>query len=118
MKKYLFVLRKPAHRGAFAQEMLDIILTAAAFDQPVSLLLLDDGVFQLKSGQQPEYSGYKDTAAIFNALEIYDVTAIYAEAESLAERGLVVEDLFLPVQVMPRRRISEFMRGFEVVFSG
>jgi len=118
MKKYLFVLRKPAHSGAFAQEMLDIILTTAAFDQHVSLLLLDDGVFQLKSGQQPEHCGYKDTAAIFNALELYDVTEIYVEAESLAERGMLAGNLFLPVQVLNRREISGFMQGFEVVFSG
>ncbi|PPD38569.1 MAG: sulfurtransferase complex subunit TusC [Methylobacter sp.] len=118
MKNYLFILRQPAHSGAFVQEMLDIILTTAAFDQPVSLLLLDDGVFQLKSGQQPGYSGYKDTAAIFSALEMYDVTAIYTEAESLAERGLVEGDLFLPVEVLARREVTGFMRGFEVVFSG
>ncbi|MFZ2449023.1 MAG: sulfurtransferase complex subunit TusC [Methylovulum miyakonense] len=118
MKNYLFVLRQAAHSGAFVQEMLDIILTTAAFDQPVSLLLLDDGVFQLKSNQQPEHSGYKNTAAIFNALEMYDVTAIYTEAESLAERGLVAGDLFLPVEVLARREVAGFMRGFEVVFSG
>ena len=54
MKSYLFVLQKPAHSGAYAQEMLDIILTTAAFDQAVSILLLDDGVFQLKKGEHPE----------------------------------------------------------------
>jgi tRNA 2-thiouridine synthesizing protein C len=82
------------------------------------LLLLDDGVFQLKSGQQPEHSGYKDTAAIFNALEMYDVTAIYTEAESLAERGLVAGDLSLSVDVLARCEISAFIGRFEVVFSG
>jgi tRNA 2-thiouridine synthesizing protein C len=61
MKSYLFVLRKPAHSGVQVQEMLDIILTTAAFDQPVSILLLDDGVFHLKNGQHPESSGMKDT---------------------------------------------------------
>ena len=118
MKNYLFVLRKPAHSGAFVQEMLDIILTTAAFDQQVSLLLLDDGVFQLKTHQRPELSGYKDTAAIFSALEMYDVNAIYIETESLAERGLQREDLFLPVELLPRRNVSEFMQGFEVIFPG
>ncbi|MEY3879842.1 MAG: sulfurtransferase complex subunit TusC [Pseudomonadota bacterium] len=63
MKTYLFILRKPAHSGAYVQEILDIILTTAAFDQKVSLLLLDDGVFHLKKNQQPESVGMKDTAA-------------------------------------------------------
>ncbi len=118
MKSYLFVLRKPAHSGAYVQEMLDIILTTAAFDQKVSILLLDDGVFQLKNGQNIESVGMKDTAAIFKALEIYDVTDIYTEIESLHERGLKPDDLCLPVQVFYRKDIAGLIKQFDVVFSG
>jgi tRNA 2-thiouridine synthesizing protein C len=118
MKNYLFVLRKPAHSGALVQEMLDIILTTAAFDQKVSILLLDDGVFQLKNGQHPENAGMKDTAAVFNALEIYDVNDIYTEVESLQERGLKPGDLSLPVQAFYRKDIAGLMKRFDVVFAG
>jgi len=118
MKSYLFVLRKPAHSGAYAQEMLDIILTTAAFDQKVSILLLDDGVFQLKNGQHPENVGMKDTAAIFKALKIYDVNDIHTEVESLQERGLKPGDLCLPVQEFYRKDIAGLMKQFDVVFAG
>jgi tRNA 2-thiouridine synthesizing protein C len=118
MKSYLFVLRKPAHSGAYVQEMLDIILTTAAFDQKVSILLLDDGVFQLKTGQRPENMGMKDTAAIFNALEIYDVHDIYTEVESLQERGLQRCDLYLHIQVFYRKDIVGLMKRFDVIFAG
>ncbi|MEY3759306.1 MAG: sulfurtransferase complex subunit TusC [Pseudomonadota bacterium] len=118
MKSYLFVLRKAAHSGVYVQEMLDIILTTAAFDQSVSILLLDDGVFQLKKGQQPENTGMKDTVAIFNALEIYEVKDIVTEVESLQERGLNPEDLCLPVQTVYRKDIAGLMKRFDVVFSG
>ena len=118
MKSYLFVLRKPAHSGAYVQELLDIILTTAAFDQKVSILLLDDGVFQLKNGQHPENIGMKDSAAIFNALEIYDVRDIYIEAESLQERGLKGSDLCLPVEEFYRKDIAGLIKRFDVVFAG
>jgi tRNA 2-thiouridine synthesizing protein C len=118
MKKYLFVLRKPAHSGSQVQEMLDIVLTTAAFDQQVGILLLDDGVFQLKNGQQPGIAGLKDTAAIFKALEIYDVHDIYTEVESLQERGLKPGDLCLPVQEFYRKDIARLMKRYDVVFSG
>ena len=118
MKKYLFILRKPAHSGAQVQEMLDIVLTTAAFDQQVAILLLDDGVFHLKNGQQPGIAGMKDTAAIFKALEIYDVHAIYAEVESLQERGLKPGDLCLPVQEFYRKDIAGLMKRHDVVFAG
>jgi len=118
IKRYLFILRKPAHSGVYAQEMLDIILTTAAFDQAVSILLLDDSVFQLKNHQYPETSDMKDIAAIFSALEIYDVKDIYTENESLQERGLSADDLCLPVQIIARKGISELMQQFDVIFSG
>ncbi|MEF3075281.1 sulfurtransferase complex subunit TusC [Methylobacter sp. Wu1] len=118
MKKYLFVLRKPAHSGGQVQEMLDIVLTTAAFDQQVAILLLDDGVFHLKNGQQSRIAGMKDTAAIFKALEIYDVHDIYTEVESLQERGLKPGDLCLPVQEFYRKDIAGLMKRYDVVFAG
>jgi tRNA 2-thiouridine synthesizing protein C len=118
MKQFLFVLRKPPHSGAYVQEMLDIILTTAAFDQPTSLLLLDDAVFQLKTGQQPADFGMKETLPIFRALEIYDVNSIYAEIESLEERGLKPADLCLPVQLVYRKDIASLMRRHQVLFPG
>ncbi len=117
-KRYLFILRKAAHSGAYAQEMLDIILTTAAFDQAVSILLLDDSVFQLKKQQYPEKHDMKDIVAIFSALEIYDVKDIYTEYESLQERGLSTDDLCLPVKIIVRRDTPELMQQFDVVFSG
>lgn len=98
--------------------MLDIILTTAAFDQPVSLLLLDDGVFQIKKNQHPDFLGMKDTAAIFKALELYDVNNIFVEIESLAERGLKAMDLCIPTESLNRKDTSHFMERFDVVFSG
>ena len=117
MKKYLFILRSAPHHGCHAQEMLDIILTTAAFDQPVSLLLLDEAVFQLKKNQQAAKQGYKETGAIFKALEIYDVNEIYVETESLKEYGLSSADLLLPVIERPRKDIATLMKNYDLVFS-
>ena len=103
------------HSGVRLQEILDTILTAAAFDQKVALLFLDEGVFQLKKGQQPEMQGLKDTASIFNALEIYDVNDLYTEVESLQERGLKPSDLTLPVKEFYRKDINQLMQQYDVV---
>lgn len=118
MKRYLFVLRHPIHNGAIAQEMLDIILTTAAFDQTVSLLLLDDAIFQLKTQQYPDILSMKDTAALFNALELYGINTIYVETESLQERGLSTEDLILPVSLIARHTIVDLMLQFDIIFPG
>ena len=118
MKSFLFVLKKPAHSGSHLQETLDVVLTVAAFDQSVSLLLLDDAVFHLKKAQQPELVGLKAVAGIFAALEIYDVTDIYVEEESLLERGLQADDLCLPVIPVARQALAKLFGRFDVVFPG
>jgi tRNA 2-thiouridine synthesizing protein C len=118
VKKILFVLRKPPHSGAYAQELLDIIMTVAAFDQETSVLLLDKAVFQIKKQQNPESAGLKDTAAIFKALPLYNINAIYVESESLEEQGLTVESLDEAVQAIPRNKVPELMKQFDVLLSG
>jgi tRNA 2-thiouridine synthesizing protein C len=97
------------------QEQLDIILTAAAFDQSVSLLFLDDAVLQLRNNQQPDLMKFKDISAILKALEIYDVQDIYIEMESLQARALKVGDLILPVKEIHRKQVVELMRQFDFV---
>ncbi|MFZ2727617.1 MAG: sulfurtransferase complex subunit TusC [Methylococcaceae bacterium] len=117
MKTYLFVLRKAAHSGAWLQEMLDMLLTTAAFDQKVSVLLLDDAVFHLKQNQQAQLQQLKDTAALLSVLPLYEITDIYSETESLQDRGLKTEDLFLPVQLLNREQIGAFMQGFDILIA-
>jgi tRNA 2-thiouridine synthesizing protein C len=115
MKNYLFVLRKPAHSGAYLAETLDMILTTAAFEQNVSLLFLDKAVFHLKQNQHVSFGA--DTAATFKALELYDVTALFVERESLNESGLTENDLFLPVTLISRQEINSLMQTFDVLIS-
>lgn len=115
MKKYLFVMRHLPHVGSHVQEALDQMLTTAAFDQAVSVLFLDDGVLQLKRGQKPLSLAGKDTAAMFNALSIYDINQLLVESESLASRGLRAEDLMLPVQLIPRQQVNAYISQHDVV---
>ncbi|MCK4841736.1 MAG: sulfurtransferase complex subunit TusC [Methylococcales bacterium] len=114
-KSILFIMKVAPHSGVQLQEKLDVVLTAAAFDQKVALLFLDDGVFQLKKDQQPEKLGLKETLSIFNALEIYDVNDLYTEVESLQERGLKPVDLSLPVKEFYRKDINSLMQQYDVV---
>lgn len=117
-KRFLFVLRKASYDGFYIQEMMDIILTTAAFDQEVSILLLDNAVFHLKSNQNPDNSSYKNISKLFEILPTMDITAIFIETESLAERGLKLEMLTQSVELKSRATVSDFMATFDVVFAG
>jgi len=97
-KKFMLLHRRAPHGGCYAQEGLEVALISAAFEQDVSLAFIDDGVFQLKTEQDATAVGMKNFTVAFAALDDYDVRRIYVEAESLAMRGLTVDDL-MPVMV-------------------
>jgi len=115
MKRYLVVMSHPPHGSIHVQEQLDVILTMAAFDRSVSLLFLDEGIFQLLRGQTAQQYLHKETVAIFDALALYDVDDLWVETESLMEKGLSLERLTLPVKPVARSEINALMSGFDVI---
>jgi tRNA 2-thiouridine synthesizing protein C len=93
VKKFMYMNRKAPYGTIYALEALEVVLIGAAFDQDVSLAFLDDGVYQLIDGQKTEGVGIKNFSPAFKALGDYDVTKLYVEKESLAERGISESDL-------------------------
>ena len=116
-KRFLYLMRRPPHGSIFPQEGLETVLIGAAFEQAVSLLFLDDGVFVLKRGQAPEEVGLKDFAKGFRALPDYDVEHLYVEDRSLAERGLSASDLIMDVEPVTPERAGELIDAHDVVLS-
>jgi tRNA 2-thiouridine synthesizing protein C len=116
-KQFMFVNRKAPYGTIYAWESLEVVLIAAAFEQDVSLAFLDDGVYQLKKGHQTKGIEVKAFEKTFGALEDYDVTKLYVDAESLAERGLTADDLAVPVEVLSRAEIGKKMEEQDVVLS-
>jgi tRNA 2-thiouridine synthesizing protein C len=92
-KKFLYINRKAPHGTMYAQESLEVVLIAAAFEQEVTLAFIDDGVYQLMQNQDTSAIGSKNFAPTYRALGDYDVSQIYVERESLEQRGLAQEDL-------------------------
>jgi tRNA 2-thiouridine synthesizing protein C len=119
MKRRILILaRKPPYGSAIAQELLDATLVAGVFEQAVSVLFTDDGVFQLLRGQRGDMLGTRDIAKALTALPTYEVDALYASADALSQRGLTTDDLAMPVQVLDRDGIAALLGGQDVVISG
>lgn len=116
MKKFLFVTRHAPYGTSFGKEGLDAVLMGSAF-VPITLLFMDDGVFQLKKDQQAAEVGIKDYSATFAALNHYGVEDIYVSVQCLGKRGLQVEDLVIPVQAIDDDAIMELMKNKDVILS-
>jgi tRNA 2-thiouridine synthesizing protein C len=116
-KKFMFVNRKAPYGTVYALESLEVVLITAAFEQDVSLVFADDGVYQLKRGMQTKAIETKNFSPTYRALEDYDIEKLYVERESLAARGLTVDDLVVDVTVLPREDLARLMTEQDVVLS-
>ena len=115
VKRFLYVNRRAPHGTIYPHEMLEMVLITTAFDQDVSVVFLDDGVYQLRKDQDTKAIGIKNFTRAFRALDDYDVEKLYVERESLEARGLTAEDLLVPVAVVSTEELREIMDRQDVV---
>ena len=110
-----FLTRRAPHGSIFAQEALEVVLLGAAFEQRVRLVFMDDGVFQIKRGQDTVALGVKNFARAFPALQMYELERIVVERESMRERGLGVDDLLIDVEVLDKQQIAHILDDSDVL---
>lgn len=131
VKKFMYLNRKAPYGTIYAWESLEVVLIGAAFDQEVSLMFMDDGVFQLTKGQDTTGIGMKNFSPTYRTLGDYEVKSIYVDGDSLAARGLTEDDLVQVawedwesgeekeniVEVVDAARVKEIMEESDVIFS-
>jgi tRNA 2-thiouridine synthesizing protein C len=117
VKKFMFVNRKAPYGTIYALESLEVVLISAAFDQDVSLAFMDDGVYQLKKGQDTKGIGMKNFSPTYRALEGYDIEKLYVEKESMESRGLTADDMIVPVEILDKDALASLMEEQDVIMS-
>lgn len=118
--KLAFLFTQPPFGSAMSREGLDALLAASAFcdEQEILILFLNDGVFNLVAGQQPNLLLQKDHIATFKLIELYDLTECYICQESLTERKLDNLSLTLTqAQIVLRATLFEKLKQAEKVLT-
>ena len=109
-KKLLFISRHAPYGSSLAKDALDAILAASAYDQQLSLLFMDDGVFQLMANQDTNEIQQKCFSAILPVLPLYEINSIYVHYESLIKRQITINELVLDgVQIIDSTAISNLL---------
>lgn len=117
VKKFMFVNRKAPYGTVYALESLEVVLISAAFDQDVSLVFMDDGVYQIKKGQDSKGIGMKNFSPTYRALEGYDIEKLFVEKESMESRGLTAEDMIVPVEILSKVELTSLMEEQDVILT-
>jgi len=115
VKRFLYVNRKAPYGTIYAQESLETVLIAAAFDQDVSMVFMDDGVYQIVKNVDTTGINMKNFSKTYRALDGYDVEKLYVEKESLDARGLSEDDLNVDVEILSTAELSDLMDAQDVV---
>jgi tRNA 2-thiouridine synthesizing protein C len=131
VKKFMYLNRKAPYGTIYAWEALEVVLIGAAFDQDVSVMFVDDGVYQLTKGQDTKGIGMKNFSPTFRTLGDYEVKKIYVDRASMEARGLEEDDLVEIawedfeteeeidniVEIIDSARVSELMNESDAIFS-
>jgi len=116
MKNLLIISRQAPYGTAYGKEALDAVLMASAFTS-VTVLFMDDGIFQLKKNQQADSVGIKDYSPAFAALEQYEVTDILVSFGDLIDRGMTESDLVISANAVSDGEIRQVMMNSDMVLS-
>ncbi|NBB09653.1 sulfurtransferase complex subunit TusC [Pseudomonas sp. SLFW] len=117
-KSLLIISRQSPWSGPSAREALDIGLAGGAFDLPLGMLFLDDGVLQLLPAQRASQLQQKDLTANLQALEMFGVEDLYACNTSLAERGMSPSALSVEtLQVLRDHEIAALIDRYDQVIT-
>jgi tRNA 2-thiouridine synthesizing protein C len=131
IKKFMYLNRRAPYGTIYAWESLEVVLIGAAFDQEVSLMFVDDGVFQLVKGSDTSKSAMKNFMPTYRTLGDYGVRHLYVDQASLEARGLTADDLIEVawedfeteeevdniVEVVDTEQATQLLAESEVVFS-
>lgn len=113
--RLLYIAARAPYADDSAQELLDALLVAASFGAEVSVLFQDDGVWQLLPGQDGAPLGRRSLGAQLDALPLFEVERLYADAVSLGERGLTNADLLLPVEMLDGSGLATLLASHDQV---
>lgn len=116
-KSLLIITRQAPWSGPTAREALDIALAGGAFDLPVGMLFLDDGVFQLPTTQQPGSLQQKDLSANLQALPMFGIEALYVSQRSLEERGLLSAPTSLNAEPLDDAGLTALLNRYDQVIT-
>lgn len=111
----LFIQHRAPYGSESPQEQLDALLVAAAFGQNISVLFQDDGVWQLLAQQEGRALERRTLAAQLQALELYEVNALYADAASLSERGIDSNQLALNVKILDDDAVQKLLAAQDML---
>jgi tRNA 2-thiouridine synthesizing protein C len=125
-KKILFILRSSPYGSAMAQEGIDAVLAASVFNQKISVLFMDEGLWQLHQYQQSHGlvkndadipRERKNIAAQIESFPLYDIDRLFIDEKSLHKLNLEASELIMNPTELTESGIKSLLAEHQVILS-
>jgi tRNA 2-thiouridine synthesizing protein C len=107
--KVAVVMRKAPYGSVYTAEGFRTIMGIGVFEMDISVVFMDDGVYALVKGQNPEELDMKPLGDGFPMLDDFGVNKFYVHDDSLAMRGLAADDLVVPAKIVSGSQIASIL---------
>lgn len=108
-KRTLVVIRHSPYGSSLGRAALDTALAMAAFEQPLDILFMGDGLAQLLPGQDSQAIGVKNIGKLIGSLPLYGIEFAYADAAGVERFGLDPAQAPVPLKLLDRASINSLM---------
>jgi len=112
---YLIISGAGPYSGFLPRAALDMALTAAAFEQRVSIVFIGDGVRQLLKNQDTSAQEMKNIGKMIPALEMYEVNQVCLHKPSALAANIHDEVLIDNIEKIDDSALKQMISGADHV---
>ena len=109
----LIVVRHSPYGSSLAKASLDVALSMAAFEQPVDMLFIGDGVLQLCGNQDTQALGVKSILRQLASLPLYEMNSVYVDESAAKRYELDLTQAPVTAQALDGPQMHQLMCGFD-----
>lgn len=116
-KRITILCQCAPYGSSAARESLDVCLAASVYVAKLQVIFTGDGVWQLVRGQDTRGGTEKQHDKLLASFPLYDIEAVFADRDSLSERGLEESMLVEGITIIDRNQLTHELSNADQVLS-
>jgi len=116
----LVIINSSPYKDSQAQDGLDFVMAAAAFDLPVKILFQNDGVLNLLPNQDSSLINRDNFIDFIKAAELYEIDPIYINKSDINKYKLDLNKLLIEtniIELVEEKNLTDFYKKFNHILT-
>jgi len=116
----IVIINSSPYKDSQAQDGLDFVMAAAAFDLPVKILFQNDGVLNLLPNQDSSLINRDNFIDFIKAAELYEIDPIYINKSDINKYKLDLNKLLIEtniIELVEEKNLTDFYKKFNHILT-